>query len=127
MLYPANKATTSNIKSAATVPVNSQDQVKSAVKVFMKERSARAESWAENPVYSCLPFKQRDRYSLGLHPSFQNTIKNPGPCLKDLSERNHSKEIMRLTQPRGEISGDKADTQREELLVTEGPLLAELF
>lgn len=90
MFYPENKTTTNNIKSEATVPVNSQDQVKSAVKVFMEERSARAESCTENPAYSCLPFKQRDRCSLGLHPSFQNTIKNPGPCLKDLSERNHS-------------------------------------
>lgn len=28
-----------------------------------------------------------DRHSVGLHPLFQNAIKNPGPCLKGLSEK----------------------------------------
>lgn len=61
-----------------------------------------------NPAHSCLPVEQRDRYSVGLHPLFQNAVKNPGPCLKGLSERNCSEEIMTLTEPRGEVSGDQA-------------------
>lgn len=86
MLSKPNKATTNSIKSAATVPVNPQDQAKSAVKFLCRKGLQGHESCTENPEYSCLPVKQRDRYSVGLHPSFQNAIKNPGPCLRSVRE-----------------------------------------
>lgn len=87
MLSKPNKATTNSIKSAATVPVNPQDQAKSAVKFLCRKGLQGHESCTENPEYSCLPVKQRDRYSVGLHPSFQNAIKNPGPCLRSVREK----------------------------------------
>lgn len=121
MLSKPNKATTNSIKSAATVPVNPQDQAKSAVKFLCRKGLQGHESCTENPACRCLPVKRRDRCSVGLHLSFQNAIKNPGPCLKDLSERNCSEEIMTLTEPRGEVSGDQADAHREQLFVTEDP------
>lgn len=109
MLFQANKATTNSTKSA-TVPMSLHEQAKSAG--FWQERSARAWQLHRKSSPSSLPVEQRDRYSVGLHPLFQNAIKNPGPCLKGLSERNCSEEIMTLTEPRGEVS-DQAEAQRE--------------
>lgn len=81
----------------------------------------RHENCTENPAYSCLHVKQRNKYSVGLYPSFQNAVKNPAPRLKNLSERNCSEERKTPTEPRGEVSGDQAEAQREQLFVTEDP------
>lgn len=66
--------------------MNPHDQAKSAVKVFWQEMSARACTLHRKSRTTSLPAEQSDRYGVGLHPLFQNAIKNPGPCLKGLSE-----------------------------------------
>lgn len=56
-------------------------------------------------------------------PPEQNPVKNPGPCLRGLPGRNCSAEVTTLTEPAREVSGDHAESQREQLSVTEAPLL----
>lgn len=62
MLSKPNKATTNSIKLAAMVPMTPPDQAKSAVKFLCRKGLQGRESCTENPAYSCLPVKQRDRY-----------------------------------------------------------------